>query len=380
MKPVQDSGHIRALDGIRGFALILVFAYHALLYEIEPVSRLNRLLRNLAGLGWAGVDLFFILSGFLITTILLEARDTENYFKVFYVRRALRILPLYYAVLGVSLLVMPGHYGFRQQVSYWLNLSNLSTAFYPFIIPYLAHFWSLGIEEQFYFLWPAVIRKLRATIVGVLSAGVVVLLFAARNLPIVMALNGRWPELVYRLTPFRIDTLCAGAALAVAVLRFEQLREYRLLFRVTFVISGCIFLKAAYGHLYMSRHVVRFGYTALIFSGVSLIALALFPGSLVSRVFSNGFLRKTGKYSYCFYLVHPFLVNYVAAHRPWADRHFHAVLGGWMSHNLISVCIAAVEFCIVFAFCAVSWNLFEGPILRLKKHFRYRPAPRQHLA
>ena len=129
MEHAQDRGHIRALDGIRGFAALSVFAYHALANSIEPSSPGMHLLQSSVRLGWAGVDLFFILSGFLITTILLDAKPSLNYFQVFYARRALRILPVYYLVVSLALLTFGGHYGFKVQIFYWLNLANLPQAF-----------------------------------------------------------------------------------------------------------------------------------------------------------------------------------------------------------------------------------------------------------
>jgi peptidoglycan/LPS O-acetylase OafA/YrhL len=173
----------------------------------------------IAYMGWLGVDLFFVLSGFLITSILLRARDTENYYKVFYARRALRILPLYYLALTLSLLTTRDHYTFPGQLWFWLNLSNLATAFNPMLIPWLSHYWSLAVEEQFYLIFPAVVRRVRPAALFNLCIFLIVSLLLVRNIPVVQTLNLHWSNLLYRLTPFRADTLCGGALLAVAVYR-----------------------------------------------------------------------------------------------------------------------------------------------------------------
>lgn len=121
-------GHWPALDGLRGVAVILVFIFHSMGTLITPMG-------PIAYMGWLGVDLFFVLSGFLITSILLRARDTENYYKVFYLRRALRILPLYYLALTLSLLTTRDHYTFRAQLWFWLNLSNPRDGLQPYAHP-----------------------------------------------------------------------------------------------------------------------------------------------------------------------------------------------------------------------------------------------------
>lgn len=192
----QASGHIQALDGVRGLAVVMVFLDHASNHLHPSSNAALEWARRICSTGWFGVDIFFVLSGFLITTILLEARSTENFYKVFYARRFLRIAPLYYGVLFLALLLEPGLHLFRRhegQIWYWLNLSNLPTAFNPYRLGFLLHFWSLAIEEQFYLVWPTIVRHLRirglAWVCGAVIAGVTL----ARNLPAVLVENARYP-------------------------------------------------------------------------------------------------------------------------------------------------------------------------------------------
>ncbi len=358
----------------------MVFAYHGLSNTVIPTTRLSKLVHGAAVTGWVGVDLFFVLSGFLITTILLDARAAENYFKVFYIRRGLRIFPLYYAVLIAVLLTSPGHIPYRTQLFFWLNLSNLPTAFHPRLIGALAHFWSLAIEEQFYFVWPAVVRWLRARTLAYVCIAIIAGLFLVRNLPPVLAANAHWPELIYRLTPFRIDTLAAGALLAVLAQRWPDLSRHRLHMRVLCIGAGGIFLIVGFGRSYSETGVPRFGYTALVVCFFSLVGLALYPGSATARIFSNAFLRKTGKYSYSFYLLHPFVVNYIFMHNDLVLRVCRLLRLPRISSNLLAVGVFLLEFAVLMGICALCWNFFEGPILRLKRHFRYRPVPEHLLA
>src|SRR5687768_1805284 len=166
---VTPPSHWPALDGLRGTAVIAVLVCHyAVLLPRTPAV-------GLLEIGWAGVDLFFVLSGFLITGILLDARGTPHYLRNFYARRALRIFPLYYGFLAVTLLVSlavklaPGasHEGLRHlwaaQPSLWTYTANYwmpaQTAWSPWsevVIP----LWSLSVEEQFYLVWPLVVCRL----------------------------------------------------------------------------------------------------------------------------------------------------------------------------------------------------------------------------
>ena len=314
----QNSGHIRSLDGIRGFAVLLVYGYHSLSNTLQPTSAIMSVLRNLMLEGWAGVDLFFVLSGFLISTILLDTRKADNYFKVFYARRALRIFPLYYLVFFVAVWIEPGHISHRAEIWFLLNLSNWPTAFGAVLIASLMHFWSLAIEEQFYLVWPSMLRWFSLRTMAYVCIATIIGLCAVRNLPIILRANLRWPELIYRFTPLRVDTLCGGALLAMTVKYRPKLIENRWLLRSIFVISFITIV--ACGRSYTGPLVIRFGYTALVLCGTSLIALALFPDGWTSRLFANRGLRAMGKYSYSFYLIHPFIVSYIFLHSPRLRR------------------------------------------------------------
>jgi peptidoglycan/LPS O-acetylase OafA/YrhL len=344
--------HILALDGLRGLAVLSVFVFHSVGPLITPGGPVDYM-------GWLGVDLFFVLSGFLITSILLRARDADNYYRVFYARRALRILPLYYLVLSLSLLTTHDHYPFRAQIWFWLNLSNLATAFNPMLIPWLSHYWSLAVEEQFYLIWPAVVRRVNSTALFNLCIFVIVLLLVVRNIPAVEALSSHWDNLLYRLTPFRVDTLCGGALLAIVVYRTPNIAKLRTPLRITCLTSAALFLWIAHHHL-----LLQFGYTAGVMSFTSLVGLALYPGTL-SRILSMPALTATGRYSYCIYLLHPVLIQHANHFLPQ-----RLPVGRWHAPSVIL--LACIEFLMVFGVAALSYRFIENPILSLKRYAKYR--------
>ena len=159
--------HIPALDGIRGLAILLVLLCHFPLYgDMQPTIFIDKLFYAMTRAGWCGVDLFFVLSGFLITGILYDAKGSRFFFRNFYMRRCLRIFPLYYGVLAVFFVIVPfvlplgRNYELflKDQAWYWSYLTNIKIAIEGWPKFYaLAHFWSLAVEEQFYFVWPFVV-------------------------------------------------------------------------------------------------------------------------------------------------------------------------------------------------------------------------------
>src|SRR4051812_2558873 len=218
----MKSGRIPELDGIRALALIPVLYIHSNVIEHTGLG-------IFAAYGWITVDLFFVLSGFLITGILLDAKGEEGYYRNFYARRALRVWPLYYALLIVVLVLIPR---FRHEAHelgrfspwyYFLFLQNL----FPFggFVLVLTPTWSLGVEEQFYLVWPLLISLVsRRFFPFLIAAGLVVLPFLRLA---TFSLTRDWIY-TYILTFCRADALLVGAALAYWM-RSESYSEGRLL-------------------------------------------------------------------------------------------------------------------------------------------------------
>ena len=207
--PKSTGRHIDSLDGVRAIAVLLVIAFHFWLLLDGPKGWVGRI----APWGQTGVPLFFVLSGFLITGILLDSKSTVHYFKNFFARRSLRILPLYYATLTVFYLILPLA-GLRvwapisRQFWYWVYLQNIPLTFHwPEEGP--THFWSLAVEEHYYLIWPFLVRHLdRGRLLKVLAAAIAISVLV--RIPMMYAGD----ELFY-FTVCRLDGLAVGSALAI---------------------------------------------------------------------------------------------------------------------------------------------------------------------
>ena len=220
-----QAGFIPALDGLRGIAIILVMLHHFTYYR--PTSGIDALIASVLFFFWTGVDLFFVLSGFLITGILLDTRGNERYFTNFYARRTLRIFPLYYLVLFLAFVVLPKFPAVHAvlagrsidlppQWPYWLYLTNFSIADRGWVHGWVDVAWSLAIEEQFYLVWPLVIWLCPPRLVVWLCTAIFVAEVFARS----CARASDMPVLpIYVVTWFRLDGLVIGALLAVALRR-----------------------------------------------------------------------------------------------------------------------------------------------------------------
>src|SRR5215469_7550470 len=203
MKGSEGSGHVPALDGIRGLAVLFVIAFHSRAPFLNT-SEIPFSLFQFLGLGWSGVDLFFVLSGFLITGILLDTRRAPGYFRVFYARRALRIFPLYFAYLLLILVVLQGIFVVFVRTNPWQHVNPLLYLTYSMNWvsglddQWLGHLWSLAVEEQFYLIWPAAVwfcsrRSLPWVCIAMATAAL-----AFRIWPQAI---GQAPDQVYFLTP-----------------------------------------------------------------------------------------------------------------------------------------------------------------------------------
>jgi len=365
---------VAELDGVRGIAILLVMVFHFGSVTPSQSTFLNQIGHEAIGFGWCGVDLFFVLSGFLITGILLDSKGSLNYFSVFYARRVLRILPLYYFAVFVFFQVIPllaNRFGWNwtkisstEQVWYWLHVSNWRTAFQPLVYPQVTHFWSLAIEEQFYLVWPAIVlvcsrRRLLQVCVFLIVASAV-----ARNLPQVQELSAQYSNLLYRLTPFRSDSLLMGAAGALIVRDQSWTSRAHRWLKLIFALS-CLAVAAVVAAAgTTSPHsgaMTRFGYSALGLLFVSGILYSAWHtgGDGIARILRSGLLTSFGKYSYAMYLVHAPLIPLVRVR----------VVG----HGVLSIILSIVAGMVAtYVLALLSWNCLERHFLKLKGRFRYR--------
>ena len=365
-----------ALDGLRGIAILLVLFHHFTI--LTPVTAVDESLAAAARAGWSGVDLFFVLSGFLITGILIDARGSDRYFRSFYARRTLRIFPLYYLIVFLSLVVLPGLPAWfdllagaaapREQWPYWLYLTNFAVASRDaFRHGILDVTWSLAIEEQFYLAWAAIVWLCPPRVLGALCFFTVVAAPFARTLALS---QGAEPIDVYVLTHYRADALATGAAIAW-LLRRGWLQGQGA---PALAVAGTAFVGVLAvcwvdgGGWWANRWMQRAGYSLLSLTGAGMLVAAVVqpPTAVWPRLLSAGWLRAFGKYSYCLYLIHLPVMRVVRAF-VLAPADF-ATFGPAWAGQLVFYAAATGP---AFALAWTSWRVFEAPILRLKARFPY---------
>lgn len=374
-------GHIPTLDGLRGVAIFLVLCFHLWNFS-NPTSLLGRAWQVLAVGGWCGVDLFFVLSGFLITSILYDAKGTPGFFRNFYMRRVLRIFPLYYGVLAVTFLLLPrfvtpaGGYAdlCRHQAWLWTYLPNWYLVKHPgdYWLPCgFNPFWSLAIEEQFYLVWPLLVFCAgRKALVRFAVLAVLVSLFVR----LALTYYGFKYQAAYVLTLARLDGFAAGAAVAL-VQRGEAgtLRLVRWAWPV--LVGSCVALA---GMAIQERGLLRWhdrpvqaiGYTllALLFAAVLALVVTGQMGQTVLRLWP---LRTLGKYSYGLYVLHTLIGHGVSITRHELGQGL-AWLFGTNAADAV-MCSAFREPVLITALTLLgaflSWHLYEKHFLELKRFF-----------
>jgi len=330
---------------------ILVVMMHNISLKY-PLFHSQQLFSN----GWMGVDLFFVLSGFLITGILIDTKQSKGYLKNFYVRRCLRIWPLYYSLIFFMFVVVrfldPSefHVVVQQSSPWWaypLFLQN-------FLIPIptdgagpLGVTWSLAIEEQFYLIWPLVVRFCSLIQLRRVAVAEICISPALRYY---LSLHHVY---IYTNVFCRLDGLMAGALLALLV-RSDNFVPAKLLGRAW--ISLAVAVPLAFVTEVLNARWIVFSLTAL--ASASFVYVSLFSARKWLRVvMTNRFLVYTGTISYGLYLLHKIPFGMVQALH--LDRHPFLPL--------------PVILVTSYAMAALSWNLLEKPFLRLKRFFEAQP-------
>jgi peptidoglycan/LPS O-acetylase OafA/YrhL len=366
-----DAARIPVLDGVRAAAFIMVLLFHSFeVWQRGPVAGALAHVTRLARTLWIGVDLFFVLSGFLITGILLASKGSQNYFKRFYFRRSIRILPPYYLFLGLLMLYLYGstHDAAElltwERLSYWLFLQNVSISWsgWDSLRP-INHLWTLAVEEQFYLVWPIVILLAPAKR---LAPILLLIIGGAFCLRAVLLCSGH-PGGVYVSTPTRMDSLAAGALLAVTAAdaggrRWLAAHAARSLAACAAAFVAVVLWRRGYE---IGDPVIQwFGFSLTAFLFAALIATLMFSdrASVLKSVLSNRILQWLGRRSYVGYLIHWPVVLMVDHALPATER--PTALG-------VALTIA-LSLAITVVLAELSWRGYESFWRRLRSSLEAR--------
>lgn len=366
-----EPNHKPELDGIRGIALLAVMLSHGGPL-IAKTNLLSKLFVYAMIPGWSGVELFFVLSGFLITGILLRTRSAANYFSSFYARRFLRIFPIYYLTLTVGLLftihnpwwssmLPPG----KTRIAYYFYVQN-----WPIFWQHglflktnaFGHFWSLAVEEQFYLVWPMVIWLLpENALIWICTAGL------AAALPLRIYMVHRYTEdfTSMALTTSRIDGLLVGVILAIL------LRKGQIPFKWIYLFSGVgaaiILYIAVFHHNELVAtyfYMPTFGITGFSLLSGGLLAFSQHSIPWLQFILRMRWLRTIGTYSYGMYVYH--IPVYLII-----DRILTAHIGVNMPLPLpFALLYLLLLIGITFLVAKISYDHFESRLLALKVYFK----------
>lgn len=363
-----QSARIPQLDGIRGIAIILVmiwhygFGYWIGLTDLPKRGSPASMFLHIFNFAWSGVDLFFVLSGFLIGGILLDNLESENYFQTFYIRRAFRILPLYFVVVAIgSVLYLAGIHDSSNVppiVWYLVIGQNIWMAINDQWNIWLGQAWSLGVEEQFYLflpllLWVVPRSSIRSTCLFFIASAVI--------LRWAMAWNGAAHTVaMHVLFPTRMDTLFTGV-LCADLYRDERAKAWMVENRTTlYGILGALAVPLAVMVLFNWRSgtipMALFGYNLLaVFYGCFLLISVIESKGPIRTLTTLAPLRKMGMLAYFIFLAHCDIPVYV----------FMIMGRSFNPASVVDWSILALSALLVIGLAELSWRYFEKPLMLL---------------
>ena len=346
--------HIKPLDGVRGFAVLMVMFFH---YNLVSYDTIFNGLSSIMKFGQTGVTLFFVLSGFLITRILIKAKQAGNYFKNFYIRRTLRIFPLYYFYLLITYFIFPffniGKFcSLNEQLPFYLFYQNFSLTFnWPNSGP--NHYWSLAVEEHFYLFWPLIMY-----------------VFSIKNcfnilfVLVIIAVLTRWILLINGYGDFYF-TFCRMDAIAIGC--YIALVEYESDFCITinwsrhffvFLVAISIFIYLWINFKEKSNMYIQIVKDIPYYYSYYLLLMLIVAKETsiiqnkIKFIFNNKFLVFSGKISFSLYVYH--VVCYM-------------IIGKLEIRNIFISLICC--FILSYIVATISYYYFEMPFLKLKKKF-----------
>ncbi|EMI22816.1 acyltransferase 3 [Rhodopirellula maiorica SM1] len=359
--------HLAELDGLRGFAILIVTLYR-FGKEFPSETMLGKLIGGVLSQGDRGVDLFFVLSGFLITGILIDGKDRPHYFRNFIARRCLRIFPLYFCTLAAivigsrfvpelaDMFALP----LGNQFYLWTYLVNIKMSVEnQWCFGYLDHFWSLAVEEHFYLVWPFILYHVRSARMLRVAITVAILSAVSRIVYVLISHHGIAADV---LTIFRVDALLIGAAVAVMARNPQSLERLRpwlpipFLSGVMVVASGLVFKKG----WFTLPHTLW----PMIWACILVWLMTMYRNQWMARFFKLAALRSLGKYSYAMYIFQNPLIPLMSV--VLTATTLTSVTGDAVSSHLVYI---GLMFALTYIAAIVSWYLLERHFLKLKKYF-----------
>lgn len=346
------------LDGLRAIAALMVMFFHFFRGEgIAITSEHLRLWAKISILGQSGVTLFFVLSGFLITRILISTKYDANYFKVFYIRRGLRIFPLYYFFLICYYFLPALFYGssitpFKEQLCFYTYMQSFASTF-KWKVDGPGHFWSLAVEEHFYLFWPIVVyllstKNLYRVIIGIIVGAIILRVYMLTH-----AIE------IHYFTFTRFDSLAAGALLAVletnGVFTEKNAKKFTLLALIGSFLTILIWILFT-GKQSMIIQIFKYDFDLTVYFGIIGAVLCLRKESKFSKLLCSPFLLFTGKISYGLYVFHPFA---------FAIARGNVRFDFWPFSLLIA-------FSLTFVLAILCYYILEKRFLSIKRFYVYK--------
>lgn len=347
--------YYRQLDGIRAVAALMVMYMHFVV-AFKSDSAIYQAIAKYASFGQTGVSIFFVLSGFLITRILMATKGSARFFSDFYIRRALRIFPLYYLFLFLFYFLVPLLQNIPiapagKQFYAWVYLQNFAMTFnWDAVVP--SHYWSLAVEEHFYFLWPCLVYFFNKKGIKIAIAGILIIAFICR-----LVLINKGFEVFY-FTFTRMDELAMGALLAVWELegKLKGNAKKFIVGLVLVLLPAIVLWVKVTGQAMVVVQVVKYNLLSLSCFCLVGYVIALQGTSWVSRILTSRFFQFSGKISYGLYVYHPLCFFLIQS---------------YFKPTIPVPVFFMISFGITYLVAAVSFYLFEAKFIALKKYFEH---------
>lgn len=376
----MHQGYIKGLDGLRAIAVLLVMFGHissSLNWPVE--SGFQKPFNLLTNMGWIGVQLFFVLSGFLITQILIKDRAKPNYFKNFYIRRSLRIFPIYYLTLLFFFVLIPLTVGTPEwlgdsvddQLWFWTYLQNWNRPFSNHGA--LAPLWSLAIEEQYYLIWPLFVfmfqnRTLKIICFFMIVSAPIFRFFLFNYLPNYVEGENIAKATAYNFTIARWDAIAIGSLIGIFVKEgksqiLQSIAKYGIIILAIIILTQ-IALFSNFTSVSSGIGLLNQTTAAFFFGCVIILVYSSVSSNLSISVLELAPLKSIGKISYSMYLFHlPLTVVWLGY---WKVS-FESVSA--LKTLIIVFFHYATLVLITYGLSLLSWKVFEHPILRYKDRF-----------